>query len=227
MLDEVAREFRAEVRESASAIELPRFNIAPGQRVPVVRAGERGVELVGLTWGLIPRWADDEKIAYRTVNARSETAHEKPAFRDAFKKRRCLLPATGFYEWKSEGAGPKQPFAARRDGGRLYAMAGLWEAWTDPASGETRETCTVLTCPANTRLRRLHERMPVILPPVEHAVWLDTRVEGVEALRAMLRPDPARHWSAHPVSRRVNNPRHDDPALLEEVMDESEGLFGG
>ncbi|USN98925.1 MAG: SOS response-associated peptidase [Phycisphaeraceae bacterium] len=223
--EDLASAFGGEVR-IPGGFRLPRFNIAPGQDAPVVRASDTGPEIVALRWGLIPSWAEDEKIGYRTINARSETAYEKPMFRDAFRHRRCLIPATGFYEWKEGEGGPKQPYAARREGGALYAMAGLWERWRHPESGDSRQTFTVLTCPANTRLRALHERMPVVLPPVEWSIWLDPRVEGPDALRAMMRPDPAKHWEAYPVSRRVNSPKHDEPSLLDEVMDESGGLFG-
>jgi putative SOS response-associated peptidase YedK len=160
------------------------------------------------------------------MNARSETAHEKPAFRDAFRHRRCLIPSSGFYEWKEGATGSKQPHAAIRDGGEPHAMAGLWETWDDPVSGDRLETCTVLTCPANARLRGLHERMPVIVPEVDWSMWLDPRVEGVAPLRAVCRPDEARRWHAYPVSTRVNSVKHEGPGLLDEVMDESAGLFG-
>ena len=224
--DEVAAAFGAEVRVTGEDARLPRFNIAPGQSAPVVRASMTGTDLVCLSWGLVPGWAEDEKIGYRTINARSETAHEKPMFRDALRHRRCLIPATGFYEWKTGEAGAKQPYAAKRDGGALFAMAGLWESWRNPDSGGEKQTFTVLTCGANARLRWLHERMPVVLPPVEWSMWLDPRVEGATALRAMMKPDGAKRWRVYPVSRRVNSPRYDDAGLLDKVMDESEGLFG-
>lgn len=226
-MDALAAAFEADVRVTDDMPTLPRFNVSPGQVVHAVRAGELGREIVGLRWGLVPSWADDSSIGFKTINARSETVHEKPAFREAFRRRRCLLPSTGFYEWRAGAGGVKQPYAAVRDGGELHAMAGLWERWRDGSSGEVVESCTVLTCAANTRLRRLHERMPVILPEVEWAVWLDPEVEGETALRAMLKTDGAKHWGTWPVSRRVNSPRNDGAGLLDEVMDESEGLFGG
>ena len=211
---------------SGFALHLPRFNIGPGQGIPTVLARDGRTEFVKLTWGLVPSWADDPNIGFQTMNARSETADEKPAFRDAFRRRRCLIPASGFYEWKDGGAGFKQPFAAMRDGGEPYAMGGLWETWTDPASGSRLETCTVLTCPANTRLRALHERMPVVVPRVDWAMWVDPRVERVAPIKAVCRPDDSRRWSYHPVSTRVNRVKNDDAGLLDEVIDESGGLFG-
>ena len=208
------------------ALHLPRFNIGPGQDVPVVLDRDGRREMLGLRWGLVPSWADDPNIGFKTMNARSETAHEKPAYRDAFRHRRCLIPSSGFYEWKEGGTGSKQPHVAIRDGGEPHAMAGLWETWDDPVSGTRLETCTVLTCPANARLRPLHERMPVIVREVDWSAWLDHRVEGLAPLRAICRPDDAARWSAYPVSTRVNRVKNDDPGLLDEVMDESAGLFG-
>ena len=207
------------------SMHLPRFNIGPGQDVPAVLSRDGRTELVGLRWGLVPSWAEDPRIGFTTMNARSETAHEKPAFRDAFRRRRCLIPASGFYEWKEGATGSKQPYAALRDGGAAYSMAGLWEVWEGPDGGRL-ETCTVLTCAANTRLRALHERMPVIIPAVDRAVWLDPRVEGFTALRAMCRPDDSARWSYYPVSTRVNRVKNEGAGLLDEVMDESGGLFG-
>ncbi len=205
---------------------LPRYNLAPGQEIPAVLQRDSRTEIVGLRWGLVPSWADDAKIGYSTFNARSETAHEKPTFKDAFHHRRCIIPATGFYEWKKGSADSKQPFAASRNNGEPFAMAGLWETWQNPVNGDRLETCTVLTCPANTRLRALHDRMPVILPPVDWTMWLDPRVEGTAALRAMCKPADSRAWSFYPVSTRVNRVKNEGPGLLDEAMDESGGLFG-
>lgn len=207
-------------------LHLPRFNIGPGQEIPVVRSRDGHAEFAELKWGLVPSWADDANIGFKTMNARSETAHEKPAFREAFRRRRCLIPASGFYEWKEGETGSKQPYAALRNGGEPYAMGGLWETWRDPASGTMLETCTVLTCAANTRLRALHERMPVVVPRVDWAMWVDPRVERLPPLMAVCQHDASRHWSYYPVSTRVNRVKNDDPGLLDEVMDESAGLFG-
>jgi putative SOS response-associated peptidase YedK len=156
--EEVAQRFQL----SETPLFDPRYNIAPTQTVPAVRAGDGGRYLSLLRWGLIPSWSSDPKIAYKLTNARSETAASKPSFRSAFKQRRCLIPASAFYEWQKVSAKIKQPYCIRpRDGG-LFAFAGLWERWNDPA-GETVESCTILTTEANELMRPLHDRMPVIL----------------------------------------------------------------
>lgn len=224
-LDAIAAMFGVGGVGPAFGLGLPRFNIGPGQEIPAVLSRDGRTEIVELKWGLVPSWAEDPKIGFSTMNARSESAHEKPAFRDAYRHRRCLIPASGFYEWKEGATGSKQPYAAVRDGGKAYSMAGLWETW-EGADGERLETCTVLTCAANTRLRALHERMPVVIPAVDRAVWLDPRVEGLAALRAMCQPDDSMRWSYYPVSTRVNRVKNEGRGLLDEVMDESGGLFG-
>ena len=142
----------------------PRYNIAPSQEVLAVREEEEKRHLVLLRWGLIPPWADDPKIAFRTINARSETAHKTPSFRSAFKKQRCLIPASGFYEWKREGKS-KQPFYIQRKDSQPMAFAGLWEHWEDQKGEERIESCTILTTNANQEVSQVHDRMPVILEP--------------------------------------------------------------
>src|SRR5262245_35107324 len=167
----------ADLFRLAGGPELPlRYNIAPTQPVPVVRAAGDGRALALARWGLIPRWATDPAIGNRLINARSETVAEKPSFRDAFRKRRCLIPATGFYEW-AKTAGGKQPYHFRLLDGRPFAFAGLWERWD--RGGEPVESCTILTTAANAVVRPVHERMPVILPAEAFAAWLDNR--GVPA----------------------------------------------
>jgi putative SOS response-associated peptidase YedK len=193
----------------------PRYNIAPTQPVAAVRqaADGGGRELVRLRWGLIPSWADDPKIGYRLINARAETAADKPAFRSAFRHRRCLVPADGFYEWRPVN-GKKQPYyICRRDGGP-FAFAGLWEQWQG-ADGEVIESCTLLTTPANDLVRPIHERMPVILKPEAYAPWLDPHSHQPERLHPLLRPYPGEEMTTYPVSHRVNNPRNDDPQCAE------------
>ncbi|GIW78580.1 MAG: DUF159 family protein [Gemmatales bacterium] len=192
----------------------PRYNIAPTQNVPVVRlAGNTGPrELALLRWGLIPSWATDLSIGNRLINARSETAADKPAFRAAFRKRRCLVVADGFYEWKKTD-GKKQPYFIKRCDDRPFAFAGLWESC--PHNDERIETCTILTTAANDWMKPLHDRMPVILPPERYDRWLDPTIEQPDELRSLLRPIALEELEAYPVSTLVNNPRFDSPRCVE------------
>ncbi len=191
----------------------PRYNVAPTQSVAtVVEVGE-GRRLELMRWGLIPSWADDPEIGNRMINARSETAAEKPSFRAAFKKRRCLIPADGFYEWQKLGGG-KQPHHIRVKGGGPFAFAGLWEVWR-PEDGPEVRSCTILTTEANDLLAPVHGRMPVILPPENYDLWLDPGVEERDPLSDLLRPYPPEDMEAYPVSRFVNNPSHDGPRCVE------------
>lgn len=193
----------------------PRYNIAPTQSIPAVRVdADGGRRLAHLRWGLVPGWAADPGIGNRMINARSETVETKPAFRAAFRGRRCLLPADGFYEWKKEGA-RKQPFHIRRRDEAPFAFAGLWEYWE--RDGEIIESGTILTTEANGTMRPLHERMPVILDPADYAAWLDPANRDVQGLKALLRPCGDDVLTASAVGALVNNPRHDDPRCLEPV----------
>ena len=201
---------------------VKRFNIAPTQEAPVLRqrrepAGERSLQ--NLRWGLVPPWAADLKIGAQMINARAETAFEKPAFRNAFRRRRCLVPADGFYEWRQEGK-ERQPYLIARRDSALLAFAGLWERWTPkaPAPGAPAfvDSFTILTTTANALLQPLHERMPVILPREAYARWLDPDAEP-EALRALLVPAPEDLLRYVPVDRRVNAAREDDAALIEPI----------
>ena len=197
----------------------PRYNIAPSQGILVARAapdGEAGArEAAVLRWGLVPSWAKDPDIGNRMINARAETVAEKPSFRAAFRRRRCLVPASGFYEWRA-ASGPKQPYHIGMADGGPFAMAGLWEHWTGP-DGAAVETCAILTTEANELLRPIHARMPVIVAPGDFDLWLDPELAMPELLAPLLRPfDPAA-MAARAVSRHVNNVRNDDPACLEPV----------
>lgn len=186
----------------------PRFNIAPTQYVPVVVPDpEGGRRLRMMRWGLIPRWAKDPTIGSKMINARAETLAEKPAFKPALARRRCLVPADGFYEWFQEG-GQKTPMYIRRRDAGLFALAGLWEEWKDP-SGRLVPSFTVVTTAANKLLRSIHDRMPAILEPDEEQDWLE------EPNLHLLRPYPDRLLEAFPVSRRVNSPGVDEPGLIE------------
>ncbi len=189
----------------------PRFNIAPTQSVPAVRLGSQGRRLDFFHWGLVPFWAKDPKIGARMINARSETVESKPAFRAAFTKRRCLVLADGYYEWRKLSDG-KQPYWFRLTDGGIFAMAGLWETWGGK-EGESLHSCTILTTEANGLARSVHDRMPVILPTEFHSHWLDPSASR-ENLKEMLRSYPAERMEALPVSRRVNNVRNDDPECI-------------
>jgi putative SOS response-associated peptidase YedK len=191
----------------------PRYNVAPTQTVLAVRAGASGKpEGVPLRWGLVPAWAEDPGIGNRLINARSETAAEKPAFRSAFRQRRCLILADGFYEWQKLPGG-KQPFYFRLREGGPFAFAGLWEHWA--RGGRPIESCTLLTTDANDLVRPLHDRMPVILPRERFARWLDPEFKAVPELEALLRPYPAAAMTGYPVATRVNNPRNEGPLCIE------------
>ncbi len=199
----------------------PRYNVAPAQTIAAVRAGAGGRTLSMLRWGLIPAWAKEPNIGYRLINARAETAHEKPSFRAAFRARRCLIPADGFYEWAKAPKGrPKQPWLFQMKDGSGFAFAGLWESWKVPAGlaltgsfaelgpGDTLETCTILTTQANETVAPVHPRMPVIPPPAAFEAWL-----GGEPVP--LAPYPAHAMTAHPVSTLVNKPANDDERCVE------------
>jgi putative SOS response-associated peptidase YedK len=197
----------------AASIELaPNYNVAPTQQVAAVldEGGQRRLEV--LRWGLIPPWADDPGIGSRMINARSETAPGKPSFRRAFRERRCLIPADGFYEWQRTN-GAKQPYYIHMEEGRPFAFAGLWESWSKGGEGEVR-TCTILTTGANALVGEVHDRMPVILARDAYDVWLDPASERDE-LTGLLAPYPVDEMEAYPVSRFVNSPSNNDPRCIE------------
>lgn len=195
----------------------PRFNIAPSQPVAVIRAApgsskpER--ELVWLRWGLIPSWAKDPAIGNRMINARAETIAEKPAYRAAFRRRRCLVAADGFYEWQKSGR-KKQPYFIHLRDGRPLGFAGLWESWEGPDHSAI-ESCTILTTEPNALVAPIHDRMPVIIKPDDYDAWLDTSVADAASLTPLLAPYPAERMEAYAVSPYVNSPAHDDPACIE------------
>jgi len=191
-----------------------RYNIAAGNPVLVVRAGPGGTRVASLLrWGFVPSWAKDPSIGHRMINARAETVAEKPAFRGAFRSRRCILPASGYYEWQATG-GPGQPWYIRPHGDGLFGFAGLYERWTPPI-GEAIDSCTILTTRANERLKDLHDRMPVILPVSAYARWLDPVHPDPASLVSLLEPCPPEQIALHPVSPAVNRVRNDGPALIE------------
>jgi len=195
----------------------PRYNVAPGQSIVAVRqdAARPVRELVKLRWGLIPAWAKEASVGYKMINARAETAAEKPSFREAMKRRRCLIPADGFYEWKKAG-GKKLPYCLTMADDAIFAFAGLWERWRDPA-GEPVESCTILTTEPNELAREIHDRMPVILAPEDYDLWLDPGFARLDALEEMLKPYPAAGMHRYRVSDRVNQVKNDDPECAAEI----------
>lgn len=192
----------------------PRYNVAPTQAAPVVRADAQGRHGVMLTWGLVPFWAADVAIGQKMINARADGVASKPAFRDAFLKRRCLVPVSGFFEWQKSGdAKRKQPFVIERVDQQPFLLAGLWERWT---KGESPlETFTIVTTQANVLLEPIHDRMPVIVDACDAEAWLSPSNTDAHALQGLLEPADPSGFRARPVSTLVNSPKNDDPAILD------------
>ncbi len=191
----------------------PSFNIAPSQELLAVRTGDRGGrELVPLRWGVIPSWSKGPDSRFNMINARAETVASKPAYRAAFRYRRCIVPSEGFYEWALRGAA-KQPFFIRMRDAEPFALAGLWEHWQD-ASGKRIESCAIIVTEANTTLAQIHDRMPVILPRRHWDAWLNPRQQDAAQLQPLLQPFPSAGMVFHAVSRRVNSPRNEGPDLI-------------
>jgi putative SOS response-associated peptidase YedK len=209
----LARRFEAEALPELR----PRYNIAPTQNIPIVREEEGKRRFALARWGLIPHWAKDMKIGYSTINARAETVADKPAFGNAFRNRRCLVPADGFYEWQAiAGSKVKQPwFIALRDREPM-AFAGLWERWRNP-EGEELESCSIIVTDANEIMRPIHDRMPVILAPEDWDVWFETDTKYAGSLQSLLKPYPAEDMVAWPVSTKVNSPGNDSVECMEAV----------
>jgi putative SOS response-associated peptidase YedK len=226
---EMARLFGFSDRPNLDA----RFNIAPTQPIAVIRpAAGKGRELALVRWGLVPPWADDPAIGSRMINARGESVAEKASFRNAFRKRRCLVPADGFYEWRqpsgSDGAktakgAKKQPYRIVRRDRQPFAFAGLWEVWHGPKGGNRieppLETATIITTTANAVLKPLHDRMPVILDPADYALWLDPDAPA-EAAESLLRPCPEDWLEIYPVSTQVNSVRNQDESCIAPLTEE-------
>ncbi|MEZ4386843.1 MAG: SOS response-associated peptidase [Candidatus Krumholzibacteriia bacterium] len=211
--------------EFALAVEpplAPRYNIAPTQPVAAIRrlaGGERACDL--LSWGLVPRWSTDPRVGAKMFNARSETVGEKPSFREALARRRCLVAASGFYEWRRRGGSSEPHYFSAADGG-LLALAGLWERWEYPG-GEVLESCSVLTCPANRLMRRVHHRMPVILPAAAYDRWLGADPAAAVTLTDLLQPAPDDRLRAWPVAPLVNRVANDGPELIAPAHDQPPG----
>jgi putative SOS response-associated peptidase YedK len=201
-IDELMRHYMIEV--PTNRYHTPRYNVAPGQMVmAVISDGEKN-RLGELKWGLIPSWAKDEKVGYKMINARAETVTEKPAYRNSFKQRRCLIPADGFYEWRKSD---KQPFRITLKGEPIFSMAGLYDTWLAP-DGTKISSCTIITTDPNEWMGGIHDRMPMILSREDEQRWLDQN-ETAEDLKKMLKPFPVRDMIAYPVSKIVGNVKND------------------
>lgn len=220
-------ELVAELFGLAGVPALPlRFNIAPTQACPIVHVDDTDVgrTITPMRWGLVPSWAKDASIGNRMINARAETAAEKPAYRAALRRRRCLVPADGFYEWqKRAGERTKQPHCIRMKDDRPFAFAGLWESWNDPG-GAAIKSFTILTTRPNAVLEPVHDRMPVIIARNDFERWLDPAVQDGAAVADLLVPFPAEAMRAFPVSGHVNRPANDDPRCMQPFAAE-EGLW--
>jgi putative SOS response-associated peptidase YedK len=190
-----------------------RYNIAPTQMIEAVVEQKAERILTQLKWGLIPSWAKDDSLAGKMINARAETIAEKPSFKNAFKSRRCIIPASGFYEWQKTSAG-KQPFYFYLKDESPFGLAGLYENWLDKQTGELVETCTIITTEANEVLEPVHERMPVILKAKDYDFWLDEKVKDIDRLQSLLVPYPAEEMESHKVGKGVNIPDNNSPELI-------------
>jgi putative SOS response-associated peptidase YedK len=216
--DQVAAYFGAEAPE---ALLEPSYNVAPTTDIYAVLSDGTTRHVDAFHWGLVPRWAKDPKIGSKMINARAETVAEKNAYKAALKKRRCIIPADGFYEWqKVAGQKAKQPFFIHRPDGEPYAFAGLWETWKGPdgKGDEVLRSCTIITTTPNSEMAKIHDRMPVILPPEAWDTWLDRDNEDLELLGKLLVPAPPQLIVLRPISTAVNNVRNNSPELMDEVV---------
>lgn len=207
-----------ELRERVEATE-PDYNVTPRRDVPVVAVSEQRRVLDAVRWGLVPPWAKELKVGDRMINARAETIATKPAYRKAFQKRRCIIPADGFFEWRRRPDRPKQPYFIHRVDREPIAFAGIWERWKDrdDDSAPWIRSCAIVTTEANDLMRPVHNRMPVILPESAWETWLDPENEDVDSLQALLVPEAAGELALYPISTRVNRPTNNDISLLEPV----------
>jgi putative SOS response-associated peptidase YedK len=206
---------RALLRYSEQPNFPPRYNIAPSQPIAIVRLVDGRRQFALVRWGFLPSWVKDPKTFSLLINARGESAADKPAFRAAMKRRRCLIPADGFYEWQAVGA-RKRPFYVHAKSGGPFAFAGLWETWTGP-NGEEVDTAAIVTTRANKTLSAIHERMPVIVPPEAFDLWLNTNDVDATTAAALIAPAPDHLLEAHEISSAVNRTANDNPKLLEPV----------
>jgi putative SOS response-associated peptidase YedK len=212
--EEIEKEFKVKIGDDLVA---PRYNIAPTQLVSAITEIENLREVSIFKWGLVPHWAKDESIGNKLINARAETLREKPSFRDAFRSRRCIIPASGFYEWQKTAKGAKQPFYFYLKEKEVFGFAGLWEEWLDKETGELTETCTIITTEANDVLKPVHDRMPVILKSDAYQEWLNPKEKNTDRLQKMLVSYPAEEMESHAVSRAVNIASSDSAELIAPV----------
>jgi len=201
---------------ASTAPFTPSYNIAPTLKVPAIRAHNRVRDLNLLRWGLIPHWSKDKVVKYPAFNARIETLTQKPFFRDPVKHKRCIIPASGFYEWHRQGH-TKQPFYIYRANSLPLAFAGLWDVWTDTETGESIESCAIVTTPANSQMKQIHERMPAILESEHYAAWLDPELTDAHALLDLLRSPGEDLLEMYPVSSYVSNARNDGKKCIERI----------
>lgn len=213
--EEIEKEFHVKI--SQDNLFKPRYNIAPTQIIPAILESDGERIINGLKWGLIPHWSKDDSFAAKLINARAETLAEKPSFRDAFKKHRCIIPASGFYEWDKKSSGAKQPFYFYLKDKEVFGFAGLWEQWLDKETGEQIETCTIITTEANEVLEPIHDRMPVILKSKDYNQWLDEKQKDTDKLQKLLVPYPPDEMATYQVSKAVNTPSDDSPELIKKI----------
>jgi len=205
--------------DKAACETVSNYNVAPSQEILAIARYEGENWLVKFHWGLVPFWAKDTSIGNRMINARSETVAEKPSFRNAFKKRRCLILADGFYEWKGE-KGRKQPMFITQPGHKPFAFAGLWETWDKGDQDSTYKSCTIITTQASESMRDIHHRMPAILKPPAYESWLDPKNQNVAELNMLLNNDIVTELMSYPVSKQVNLTRSNDPSCIEPIEGE-------
>ena len=214
--EEIEKEFAVEVGSDGAngTLAAVRYNIAPGQIIAAVRETSERRKISPLKWGLIPTWAKDDSVGSKMINARAETIGEKPSFREAFKSRRCVIPASGFYEWQKTDRGAKQPFYFYLKEKEVFGFAGLWEEWLDKQTGDLVETCAIITTEANAVLKPVHNRMPVILQEKDYDCWLDEKLKDKGKLQNLLSPYPAKEMDSHAVSQAVNITANDSDELV-------------
>ncbi|MGB0661178.1 MAG: SOS response-associated peptidase [Mangrovicoccus sp.] len=209
----------AQLFEAAPANDLPQipnYNVCPTTQIHGVRLGETGRQLVSMRWGFLPHWYKSPSDGPLLINARAETLAEKPAFRAACRERRCLIPATGFYEWTKDEAGNRLPWYIHPQGDVPLVFAGLWQSWTQPESGESLQTCAIVTTQSNSSLSFIHHRMPVTLAPEDYGLWLGEKGKGAARL---MQPGPEDRFSAYRVDPQVNSNRAEGPELIEPFDD--------